>query len=367
MAKRIFNFNPGPATLPLEVLEIMQGELLDYRGTGMSVLEISHRSPEYDEINTGAETLIKELMGLGDDYRVLFMTGGASTQFAIIPMNFLAGGKTGAYVDTGTWSTKAIKEAELIGKMHLAASSKDQSYSRIPGLNEIDLPKDAAYLHITTNNTIKGTQWHEFPDTGNVPLIADMSSDVLSHRVDFSKFAMIYAGAQKNLGPAGVTVVVIRKDMIEKTDESLPTMFRYTTYAGKDSLYNTPPVVAVYALKLVLEWIKKQGGLAAVEKTNRAKQERIYQLMDLHPEFFRGTAEPRSRSWMNATMRLPSEDLEKQLISEAKAAGFGGLKGHRSVGGIRVSMYNAMTLEGVQKLADFMLEFQKKHASVASK
>ena len=359
MTKRVFNFNPGPATLPLEVLETVKEELLDYRGTGMSILESSHRSPEYEEVNSSAISLAKEVMGLGDNYKVLFVGGGASTQFAYIPLNFLHEGKTAAYVDTGTWATKAIKEAQNIGEVHIAGSSKNADYTLIPKPADIDFPKDAAYLHITTNNTIKGTQYHTFPDTGEVPLISDMSSDICSRQLDFSKFAMFYAGAQKNLGPSGVTLVAIRDDLLEICKDGLPTMIDYRTQAAKDSLFNTPPVFAVYIVKLVLEWIRSRGGLTAVEEVNRRKKEAIYRLVETYPEFFRGTVEKESRSWMNVTLRLPNEDLEKKLIAEAKEAGFVGLKGHRSVGGIRVSMYNAMPLEGAEKVAEFMENFRK--------
>ncbi len=359
MTARVYNFNPGPATLPLEVLQQAQRELLDYRGTGMSVMEISHRSPEFDEINNSAMALTREILGLGENFKVLFLGGGASTQFAVIPLNFLPSGKTATYVDTGSWSSKAIKEAQKIGKVHVAFSSKDEKYKRVPKPSEIDLPSEAAYLHVTSNNTIFGTQCHQFPDSGNIPLICDMSSDIASRRLDFSKFSLIYAGAQKNLGPAGVTVVIIREDLLAKCPDNLPTMFSYKTYAEKNSLYNTPPAFAIYMVKLVLEWIKEQGGLEAVEKVNIAKKERVYEVMDNNADFFRGTVEPDSRSWMNITMRLPTEELEKKFITEAKAAGFVGLKGHRSVGGIRVSMYNAMPLEGVEKLVAFMKAFKK--------
>lgn len=359
MTARVYNFNPGPATLPLEVLQQAQRELLDYRGTGMSVMEISHRSPEFDEINNGAMALTREILGLGDNFKVLFLGGGASTQFAMIPLNFLPSGKTAAYVDTGSWSSKAIKEVQKVGRAHIAFSSKDEKYKRVPKPSEIDLPSDTAYLHVTSNNTIFGTQCHQFPDSGNIPLICDMSSDIASRRLDFSQFSLIYAGAQKNLGPAGVTMVIIREDLLAKCPDNLPTMFSYRTHAEKDSLYNTPPVFAIYMVKLVLEWIKEQGGLEAVEKVNITKKERIYEVMDNNADFFRGTVEPDSRSWMNITMLLPNEELEKKFITEAKAAGFVGLKGHRSVGGIRVSMYNAMPLEGVEKLAAFMKAFKK--------
>ncbi len=359
MTKRVFNFNAGPSTLPLDVLKIVRDELLDYKGTGMSIMESSHRSPEYDAINDTAIALTKEMMGIGDDYHVLFVGGGASTQFAHIPINLLPEDKTAAYVDTGTWSTKAIKEAQNLGNMHLAGSSKESGYNYIP--RDIDLPSNAAYLHITSNNTIKGTQYHVFPETGNVPLICDMSSDILSREIDFSKFSMIYAGAQKNLGPSGVTMVVIHQSLLDTIPDGIPTMFDYRTHASKRSLFNTPPAFGVYVIKLVLEWIKGQGGLKAVEEINRKKKDTIYSLIDSDPDFFTGTAKVEDRSWMNVTLRLPSEELEQKLISEAKATGFVGLKGHRSVGGVRVSMYNAMPLEGAEKVAEFISDFRKRH------
>ena len=359
MAHRVYNFNAGPSTLPLEVLEIAQRELLDYRGTGMSIMESSHRAPEFDEVNNQAMSLTKELMGLGDNYHVMFVGGGASTQFAHIPLNFLSKGKTGAYVDTGTWSTKAIKEALNLGNVHIAGSSKEAGYTYVPKGNEISYPNDVAYLHLTSNNTIKGTQYLDFPDTGNLPLICDMSSDILSHQVDFNKFAMIYAGAQKNLGPSGATLIVMRDDMLEKINDGLPTMFDYRTHAEKKSLFNTPPSFTIYMVKLVLEWIKNQGGLGVIEDINRKKKDAVYNLIDNNSDYFRGPVREDSRSWMNIALRLPSEDLEKKLIAEAKEAGFIGLKGHRSVGGVRVSLYNAMTLEGAEKVADFMDNFRK--------
>ena len=357
MTYRAFNFNPGPSTLPLEVLKKLQKDLLNFEDTGMSLMELSHRSPEYDKHHNEAVALVKDLMGLDDSYKVLFVGGGASTQFAYIPMNFLPKGKVGAYVDTGTWSTKAIKEAANLGEAHIAASSKEDGFTYIP--KEMDYPKDAAYLHITTNNTIKGTQYHFVPETGNVPLIADMSSDILSHQIDFSKFSMIYAGAQKNLGPSGVTLIVMKEDMLSKIPEGVPTMIDYRTHASKNSLFNTPPTLPIYIVKLVLEWIKDQGGLAAVEATNRKKKDVVYNLVDSNPDYFTAPVAKDSRSWMNVVFRLPSEELEQQLVAEAKAAGFVGLKGHRSVGGIRVSLYNAMTLEGAEKVVDFIDKFRK--------
>lgn len=358
MANRIFNFNAGPSTLPLQVLEKVQQELLDYKGTGMSVMEISHRSPEFEEINDQAIALTRELTGLSDDYHVLFVGGGASTQFAMVPMNFLPQGKTGVYVDTGSWSKKAIKEAEHLGQVKVIASSKETNYNYIPNPASYQVPGDAAYLHLTSNNTIFGTQYHRWPEAGGVPLVCDMSSDICSRQLDYSKFSLIYAGAQKNLGPSGVTMVIVRDDMLERCKDGNPTMLDYRTHAAKKSLYNTPPAFGIYMVKLVLEWVKEQGGLAGVDKVNRAKQERLYQVLDLNSDYYKGTVKPDSRSWMNVSFRLPTEDLEKKFIAEAKAAGFGGLKGHRSVGGARASIYNAMTKEGIDKLAEFMDSFK---------
>lgn len=359
--RQIVNFNPGPAAVPLEVLQVVQNELLDYRESGMSILESSHRSPEYDEINESAISLVREILGLGEDHHVLFMTGGASTQFALIPMNFLPEGKVGAYVDTGTWSSKALKECQIQGSAQVVFSSKEIDYRRVPVPDEISVPENAAYLHLTSNNTIKGTQYHRFPDTGDVPLICDMSSDIASRRIDYRKFALLYAGAQKNLGPSGLTLVVIRDDLLANCKDGLPTMFSYRTHAESKSLYNTPPVFGVYFLKLVLEWIKRQGGLAGIEKINAAKKDLLYSIIDAHPDFYRGTAEKDSRSWMNITLRLPSEELEKEFVARAKEEGIVGIKGHRSVGGIRFSLYNAVPLEGVETAADFMHRFRQSH------
>lgn len=361
MAHRVVNFNAGPSTLPLEVLEQARDELLDYRGTGMSIMESSHRSPEYDEVNEQTISLVREILGLSEDYHVMFLTGGASSQFFMLPMNYASAEHPGAYVDTGTWSTKAIKEAQILGEPLVAASSKDDGYSFIPQMSDIKFTTNCAYLHITTNNTIKGTQYHQLPETGNVPLVADMSSDIASRQLDYTKFDMIYAGAQKNLGPSGVTLVCMKDDFLKKAASGLPTMLTYATHAEKKSLYNTPPTFGIYLMKLVLEWIKRNGGLDGIGKINTAKKERIYQLMDLHPDYFKGTAKKDSRSWMNVTLRLPSEDLEKKFIAEAKAAGLVGIKGHRSVGGIRFSMYNALPLEGAERAAQFMEEFKKKN------
>ena len=356
MAHRVFNFNPGPSTLPLPVLETIQAELLDYRGSGMSVMELSHRSPEFEEIMDSAIALTREIFDLPESYHVLFLTGGASQQFAMIPHNFLAQGGVGVYADTGSWSAKAIRESEIVGRTHVAYSGKTADYRRVPADDELQIPADAAYLHITTNNTIKGTQFHHTPAV-NPPLIADMSSDIGSIRREFTRYAMFYAGSQKNLGPAGVTLVVLRDDLVQRSNDSLSSVLNYKTQAGKKSLYNTPPCFPIYAVKLVLEWIRDQGGLAAVEELNARKKELIYGMIDGHPEFYRGTVEPASRSWMNITLRLPDEELEQRFVAEAKQAGLVGLKGHRSVGGIRASLYNAMPLAGAQALASFMEQF----------
>jgi phosphoserine aminotransferase len=359
MVQRVHNFNPGPAALPLPVLERAGAELVDYHGTGMSILETSHRSPEYGEVNASAQALIRELLGLDPESKVLLLTSGASMQFAMVPMNLLGEGRSADYVVTGAWSKKAVKEAKLFGKVNIAASTEEESFTRLPKADELKLDPSATYVHLTSNNTIFGTQFHSFPDTGEVPLVADMSSDILSHRFDANKFGIIYAGAQKNLGPSGVTVVILRKDMLERCNEGLPTMLTYGTHVAKDSLFNTPPVFAVYFLDLVLRWVKEQGGLDAMEQINRRKGELLYGLMDEQSDFFRGTVEKESRSLMNVTMRLPSEELEKRLIAEGAAKGFKGLKGHRSVGGIRVSMYNATSALAIEQLVDFMKEFRK--------
>jgi phosphoserine aminotransferase len=287
------------------------------------------------------------------------MGGGASTQFALVPMNFIGAGQTAAYVDTGEFANKAMKECQIVAKAHVAFSSKEEKYRRVPKMSEIKYPEDVAYLHVCSNNTIEGTQFQEFPDTGKVPLVADMSSDMASRRLDFKKFSMIYAGAQKNLGPAGVTLVLIRNDFLAKGKQGLPTMFTYKTFADSKSLYNTPPVFGVYIMKLVLEWVKNKGGLAGVEKINAAKKDLLYSAIDAAPDFFKGSAEKASRSWMNVTMRLPTEALEDKFVADAKKEGLLGLKGHRSVGGIRFSIYNAVSLEDIQKTVDFMGRFRK--------
>jgi phosphoserine aminotransferase len=359
MVKRNVNFNPGPAAIPLDVLKIVQEELLDYKGTGLSILESSHRAKEFEAVNDQAIALVRELLGIGTDYQVLFLGGGASSQFAMIPMNFVGEGQTAAYVDTGDFAAKAMKECQIVAKAHLAFSSKEEKYRRVPKMDEIKYPDNVAYLHICTNNTIEGSQFQEIPETGKIPLIADMSSDIASRRRDFKKFSLFYAGAQKNLGPAGVAMVVIRDDFMATAKKGLPTMFSYKTHVDNKSLYNTPPVFGIYILKLVLEWIKSKGGLAAIEKVNIAKKDLLYGAMDANPDFFKGTVDKSSRSWMNVTMRLPTEELENKFIADAQKEGLLGLKGHRSVGGIRFSIYNAVSLEDIQKTVEFMNKFRK--------
>jgi phosphoserine aminotransferase len=358
MAERKVNFNPGPSTLPLPVLENVRDNMVDFQGSGMSFLELSHRSPEFMEIHQHTQDLLKELMGIPDNYKVLFMGGGASTQFALIPMNFLTRDGSADYVNTGTWSKKAIAEAKRFGGVNVAGDTSEDNFNHLPQLSELKLDGNARYLHITSNNTIFGTQFRTFPETGTVPLISDMSSDILSHKIDVSKFGMIYAGAQKNLGPAGVTVIILRDDMLEMADEDVPTMFSYKTHVNKDSMFNTPPTGPIYMVGQVLEWVKSLGGLEAVEQMNRDKATLLYDEIDAD-DFYRGAVvDPEHRSWMNVTMRLPSEELEKKFIADAAVKGLHGLKGHRSVGGIRASIYNAMPREGVERLVAFMKDFR---------
>ena len=359
MKDRIFNFNPGPAALPLSVLEEVQKDLLNYKGEGLSLLEMSHRSKTFDGVIKDAENLAKEVMGIPEGYRVLFFQGGATLQFAAIPLNLIPSGGTADYVNTGSWSKKAIQEAKKLGKpVNVIATSEDVNFTHIP--SGFMVTPEAAYLHITSNNTIFGTQWQDYPDTGSVPLICDMSSDINCRKVDVSKFGLIYAGAQKNLGPAGVTVVIIREDLMEKSPEDIPTMMSYKIIGGKDSLYNTPPTFAIYIVKLVLQWIKNQGGIGALESINRKKAALLYDILD-NSDYYKGTVRKDSRSIMNVTFRLPSEDLEKKFISEALENGMLGLKGHRSVGGIRASIYNAVPLEAVENLTNFMNSFEKEN------
>ena len=358
---RAYNFNAGPSALPLEVLEKAQKEIVNFNNTGMSIMEMSHRSKDYETVHNEAVSRLKTLFSIPENYEVLFLQGGASLQFTMVPINFLKEEQTATYVLTGSWSEKAIKEAKFFGNTAEGASTKENKYRNIPSLEEIQYNTDDAYLHITSNNTIYGTQWKNYPNTGDVPLIADMSSDILSKPVDVSKFGIIYAGAQKNLGPSGVTVVIIRKDLLEKANQNIPTMLKYTTHADSNSLYNTPPTFGIYMLGEVLKWVEAQGGLEAIAKNNEAKAKVIYDVIDESNGFYTGHATPESRSLMNITFRVSDEELEKQFLAEAKEAGFVGLNGHRSVGGCRASTYNAVPFETCQALANFMVEFQKKH------
>ncbi len=360
-ANRIFNFNAGPAALPLKVLEEIRASFLDFEGTGMSIVEISHRSAAFDNVVNDAVERTKRLLKLDDSHHVLFLQGGASLQFPMIPMNFLSGDRTADYVNTGTWSTKAVKEVDILNKnFRVAASSEDKNFSYIP--ENIRFNNEAEYVHITSNNTIKGTQWAEFPDTGGIPLVADMSSDIMSRSLDMEKFGLVYAGAQKNIGPSGVCMVIIKKDFLERAaDEQLPSMLRYRTYADKNSMYNTPPCFGVYTISLVLKWLEQEmGGLDEMETYNREKADLLYDFID-SSEFYTGTAEKNSRSLMNVTFRLWDETLESEFIKQAQGKGLGGLKGHRSVGGCRASIYNAVTLEGVRALVQFMEAFEKEN------
>ena len=360
MENRIYNFNAGPAALPLPVLEEIQESFLNFAGSGMSITEISHRSKWFDDVINDAAARTKRLLNLDDRFKVLFIQGGASMQFCMIPMNLLPEGKSADYVNTGTWSTKAIKEVKILEKnVNVVASSEDKNFSYIP--ENIKFNKDAAYVHITSNNTIKGTQWAQFPDTQGIPLMADMSSDIMSRPFDASPFGVIYAGAQKNIGPSGICMVIIRDDMLERVPDSLPSMLKYTTYSEKNSMYNTPPCFPIYTVQLVLKWLEETvGGLEKMEEINNKKADILYSLFD-SSSFYMGTADKNSRSKMNVTFRLPSEDLEKTFIQKALDNGFGGLKGHRSVGGCRASIYNATGLDAINALVDFMKTFEKEN------
>jgi len=358
MSKK-YNFYAGPAILPYEVMKKAQDELLDLNGSGLSILEISHRSKDFEAIINGAIEKIRRIFNVPANYHVLFLQGGASLQFGMVPMNFLQG-KTADYINTGSWAKKAIKEAKLFGNVHIAASSEDKKFTYIP--EKFDISPDPVYIHLTSNETIDGIQWQKFPDFSSIPVVADMSSDIMSRQVDVSRFALIYAGAQKNIGPAGVTLVIIKDEFLEKGADNLTTMLSYKTHAKENSLYNTPPCFAIYIVNLVMDWIEKQGGLANIEALNEKKAAILYDLIDASNGFYRGTAEKKDRSRMNVTFRLPSEELEEKFVNEAKKEGLIGLKGHRSVGGCRASIYNAMGLEGVEALAAFMKHFQQKNS-----
>ena len=360
MEQRVFTFNPGPAALPLPVLERVRDEILNCRGTGMSILEMSHRSKEFESILNDAVTRIKRILKLDDQFDVIFTQSGASLQFAMVPMNFAQDGKPLGYVDTGYWSSKAIKEAKNLGKeVRILASSADKEYTYIP--KNFPIEPNLSYLHLTSNNTIRGTQWPLFPETEGVPLVADMSSDIFSRVFDPKPFGCIYAGAQKNAGPAGVTIVILRKDFLERVPQSLPTMLKYSTFVESNSLYNTPPCFAVYVVDLVMEWLEETiGGLEKMEAINRQKAQLLYDYIDSQ-DFYQNPVNPEDRSKMNVIFRLPSPELEDRFVQEAKKEGLIGLKGHRAVGGCRASLYNAVTVEAVEALLQFMKEFARKN------
>jgi phosphoserine aminotransferase len=357
---RVFNFSAGPAVLPLPVLEQAQRDLVALPRVGMSILEVSHRSAVFEDVISRAEGDIRALANVPANYRVLFLQGGASLQFAMVPMNLLAEGATADYLVTGVWATKAADEARKIGKVHVAGTTKAEQFTRIPRAEEIVLTPGAAYVHMTSNNTIYGTQWKELPTVGDIPLVSDMSSDMFSRRIDVERHALIYAGAQKNMGPAGVTVVIIRDDLLARSAASLPAMLSYAVHAENRSLYNTPPVFAIYLLGLVTRWLLDQGGLDAIATVNERKAATLYAEID-RSGFYRGTAQKESRSLMNVTFRLPSEELEKQFVTDSEKEGLDGLKGHRSVGGIRASIYNAFPEDGVEVLVTFMREFERRN------
>jgi phosphoserine aminotransferase len=356
---RVYNFSSGPAVLPVPVLEEIQRDLLALPSVGMSILEISHRSAAFEAILARAEAEVRAIAGVPANYKVLFLQGGASTQLSMVPMNLLTPGATADYVDAGSWGEKAIKEAKKVGLVNVAASTKAENYSRVPAQAELKLTRGAAYVHITSNNTIEGTEYKTLPDVGDAPLVNDTSSDMFSRPLDVAKHGLIYAGAQKNLGPSGVTLVIIREDLLPRSQKSLPTMLNYAVQAENGSMYNTPPTFAVYTLGLVMKWLSAQGGLAAIASVNERKAAKLYAEID-RTGFYRGTAHKDCRSLMNVTFRLASEELEKAFVKDSTAAGLDGLKGHRSVGGMRASIYNAFPEQGVDALVSFMREFEAK-------
>ena len=359
MPDRIYNFSPGPATLPYEVLVQAAKDIVNFNDKGIGLIELSHRSKEFIRVVDECEALLRELLFIPQNYKVLFLQGGASTQFAMVPMNLLGPGKTASYLNTGTWAKKAIKEAKLFGNIDIAYTSESTNFNRVPSATEYTIKPEAQYLYFVSNNTIFGTQFQSMPETEKT-MVCDMSSDILSRTIDVSRFGLIFAGAQKNMGPAGCTVVIIREDLLDSSPGNIPTMFRYKTHADKGSMFNTPPCFAIYAIGLVLKWLKKTGGVSAIEKTNRDKAQLLYQTID-KSDFYKGHAQKDSRSLMNVTFNLPTPELEAKFVQEATDVSLDGLKGHRSVGGCRASIYNAFPVEGVEKLVNFMEEFEKKN------
>ena len=359
---RVYNFSAGPSMLPESVLKTAAAEMLDYHGSGQSVMEMSHRSKVYEEIIKACEASLREVMNIPDNYKVLFLQGGASSQFAMVPLNLMNKNNKADFVVTGQWAKKAYAEAARYGKANVVASSADKTFSYIPKLDPASFDPEADYFHICLNNTIYGTKYHELPDTGSVPLVADISSCALSEPIDVSKFGLLYAGAQKNMGPAGLTVVIIREDLIGSAMDITPTMFNYQTHADNGSMFNTPPTYAIYICKLVLDWIKNEiGGLEKMKEINEKKAALLYDFLD-SSRLFKGTVEKDSRSLMNIPFVTGDEELDKKFVAEATAAGFVNLKGHRSVGGMRASIYNAMPVEGVEKLVAFMKAFEEANA-----
>jgi phosphoserine aminotransferase len=359
MPERIFNFAAGPCTLPLTALQKAQSEFVNFQNSGMSLFEMSHRGKIYDALHTEAVQVFRDVYGIPSTHTILFIGGGATLQFMMIPMNFLPKDGFAEYINTGTWGTKALKDGQLLGDARELASGKETNFMTIP--KDWKASPDAAYVHITTNNTIKGTQWQTLPDVGNTPLIADMSSDFMSKPVDWAKIALAYGGAQKNLGPAGMAVVIIRDDMLAKASKNVPAYMRYDLHAENNSMYNTPPMFQIYMLKLVMEWVKDVGGLAQMEKNAELRSNLIYNVIDQYGDYYSCPVNKADRSRMNLCFRLPTEDLEKKFIAEALERDMSGLKGHRSVGGCRASLYNAMPIEGAQTLANFMVEFMNKN------
>lgn len=357
---RVWNFSSGPAVLPVSVLEQVQRDLVALPGVGMSVMEISHRSAPFEAIIGKAEADIRRLAAVPDDYRILFLQGGASLQFSMVPLNLLGEGATADYINTGSWAEKAVKEARRVGNVNVTGLAEGEPFDRIPTDAECTFTPGAAYVHMTSNNTIEGTQWHRLPDVGDVPLVSDASSDIFGGPIDLSRYGLIYAGAQKNLGPSGVVLVIIREDLLARSSKSLHTMLNYAVHAENGSLYNTPPAFGVYVLGLVMEWLLDLGGLRAIAAINERKAGKLYAELD-RSGFWRPTAQRDSRSLMNITFRLATEDLEKAFVKESTAAGFDGLKGHRSVGGMRASIYNAFPAAGVDALIEFMREFERRN------
>jgi phosphoserine aminotransferase len=359
MPERIYNFSAGPSTLPYEVLQQAAKDIVNFNDKGIGLIEMSHRSKEFVAVADETEALLREIFEVPSNYKILFLQGGASTQFAMVPMNLLKSGQKATYLNTGTWSKKAIKEARLFGDVEVAYSSEESVFNHVPASGDYTVDPDSEYLYFVSNNTIYGTQFHDFPS--HKTLICDMSSDILSRKIDVGKYGIIFAGAQKNMGPAGCAVVIIREDLLDRVPENTPTMFKYSTHAEKDSMFNTPPCFAIYTIGLVLKWLKGLGGIEAMEKINNEKAALLYDAID-SSDFYRGHAKKESRSMMNITFNLPTPELEAQFIQEAAALGFDGLKGHRSVGGCRASIYNAFPAEGVKKLIDFMKEFETKNS-----